>query len=123
MSYYTYLIENDDIQFNSDGSIKMTKDSAEGLGQSYKILLETAYGSDLRDTDYGLKIQEFYQSTYSNKEELLDLFIRETLISHPQTEAINEIDISIDSSTRIATVNVTVLTILGEIIEFTVNLG
>lgn len=123
MSYYTYLIEDDDIRFNSDGSIKMTKDSAEGLGQSYKILLETAYGSDFRDTEYGLKIQELQQTEYSNKEELLDLYIREALISHPQTQEISKIDISTDPLTRKATADVVVITKLGEVVEFTAKLG
>jgi hypothetical protein len=123
MSYYTYLIEDDDIQFNSDGSIKMTKNSAEGLGQSYKILLETSYGSDFRDTNYGFKITELQQVEYSNKEELLDLYVREALISHPQTEAINELDIIIEPTTRKAFVEAVVLTKLGEVVEFTAKLG
>ena len=122
MSYYTFLIENDDIQFNSDGTIKMTQDSAEGLGQSYKILIETVYGSDFRDIEYGFKLTEFYNIDFSDKEDQLRLLIEEVLLSHTQTEKVLEIKINGDSRTRKYTVECTVQTKLGEIVNFTANI-
>jgi len=89
MSYYTLKIKDSDISFDQDNRLETINE----VSQSFKIYLETQYESDFRDPNYGFKLQELIQSTYSNKEELLRLYVVECLTQHPRTKQITELQI------------------------------
>lgn len=90
MSYITLELENEDVKFNNDSQFVLT-DEQKGLEQNYQVWLETQYASDYRDDEYGFKLEELIATDYDDKVSLLELFIKESLSSHPRTERVEEV--------------------------------
>jgi len=90
MSYFTLKIENSDIVLDTNMRLETTED----ISQSYKILLETQFESDSRDPNYGLCLQELFQTKYDNVSDLIELYVKETLMQHSMTNRIMSVSVS-----------------------------
>lgn len=115
MSYLTLRIVDGDIVFDSNMTLQTTED----IAQSFKVLLETQFESDFRNTNYGCRIQELMQNDYDDTEQLISLYVTETIYQHPLTDQIESIEV-INYEDRKYRVNVTIkLKNLDETIEVT----
>jgi hypothetical protein len=92
-------LENDDIVFNGDQQLILIEGNDE-LAQQYKVLLETVFESDFRDPTYGFRLMELFNIESKDLEESIRLFTRETLLQHPKTSEILEINVINEGNRR-----------------------
>ncbi len=85
-------LENGDIVFNGNNQLILIQDN-DNLAQQYKILLETQFESDYRDPTYGFRLLELFQVEKQELQELIRLYVIETLLQHPKTSEILEVNV------------------------------